>query len=68
MANEKNTRRTRILFLTMKMMMKVVMMMVMMIVMMMVMMIGKMGLGCNLSLIEDLILFKSVVFPLWSGS
>ena len=37
MANEKNTRRTRILFLTMKMMMKVVMMMVMMIVMMMVM-------------------------------
>ena len=39
MANEKNTRRTRILFLTMKMMMKVVMMVVMMIVMMMVMMI-----------------------------
>ena len=26
------------------------------------------GTGCNLSLIEDLILFKSVVFPLWSGS
>ena len=49
-------------------MMMMVMMMVMMIVMMMVMMIGKMGLGCNLSLIEDLILFKSVVFPLWSGS